>query len=156
MRLALIVLTVLAALVGGAVLGLAIKAILAPTGSLVAVVGSMVCAPVAPFLLLAALAAFADPQLAGFLFYQVPGSRHLTISIESRQACNVVGTVFLPNGTLDISADRPVADRSAYTIIVADELRVRGGPTLTLNTDYFATDVPVPVGVGPGGITIVR
>lgn len=97
-----------------------------------------------------------DPQLAGFLFYQVPGSRRLTISIESRQARNVVGTVYLPNGTLDISADRPVADRSAYTIIVADELRVRGGPTLTLNTDYFATDVPVPVGVGPGEITIVR
>lgn len=98
----------------------------------------------------------ADPQLAGFLFYQVPGSRRLTISIESRQARNVVGTVYLPNGSLEISSDRPVADYSAYTIIVADELRVSGGPTLTLNTDYFASDVPVPVGVGPSEVTIVE
>ena len=58
MRLALVILTVLAAVVSVVVIGLVIGAFLAPTGSLFAVVGSMVWAPFGPFLLLAALAAF--------------------------------------------------------------------------------------------------
>lgn len=59
MRLVLVIVTVLAGLVGVTVLGLVIGGSLGPTGSLYAVIGSMVWAPFGPFLLLAALVAFA-------------------------------------------------------------------------------------------------
>ncbi|WP_372922533.1 alpha/beta hydrolase [Roseovarius sp.] len=59
MRVALLIAAVLSALVGVTILGLVIGAFLAPTGGLPAVVGSVVWAPFGPFLLLAALGAFA-------------------------------------------------------------------------------------------------
>lgn len=64
--------TVLAALVGVAVLGLAFGAFLDPTGNLFGVIGSMVWAPFGPFLLLAALVAFAvgvAGRLGGLRFF---------------------------------------------------------------------------------------
>ncbi|MCP5073779.1 MAG: hypothetical protein GY947_10860, partial [Rhodobacteraceae bacterium] len=49
---------------------------------------------------------------------------------------------------LYIDADAPIADKSAYTAIIASRLELFAGPHLVLNTDYSATDVPVPEGVG--------
>ena len=40
------------------------------------------------------------------------------------------------------------------TIIVANALLLYGGPELVLNTNYTATPVPVPSGVGPKNATI--
>jgi hypothetical protein len=48
-----------------------------------------------------------------------------------------------------VDAKNPVADRSAYTIIVAKQVELFDGPNLYLNTDYSASDIPVPSGVGP-------
>jgi hypothetical protein len=72
-----------------------------------------------------------------------------TYRIISDNARNLLGTIYLPAGRLIIDAKNPVADRSAYTIIVAKQVELFDGPNLYLNTDYSATDVPVPVGVGP-------
>ena len=47
-----------------------------------------------------------------------------------------------------INANAPVADRSAYTAIIAGRLWLEEGPTLVLNADYAATSVPVPDGIG--------
>ena len=41
----------------------------------------------------------------------------------------------------------PIADRSAYTAIVARMMTLYGGPNLVLNTNYDITDVPVPDGI---------
>ena len=49
---------------------------------------------------------------------------------------------------------KPIADRSAYTVLVVKQLHLYSGPNLILNTDYSATDVPVPMGVGPSGAKI--
>jgi hypothetical protein len=43
----------------------------------------------------------------------------------------------------------PVADQSAYTVVVARQIRMEAGPDLVLNTNYGGTDIPVPDGVGP-------
>ena len=50
-----------------------------------------------------------------------------------------------------IDAKKPVADRSAYTVIVARRVELYDGPNLYLNTDYGSVDIPVPKGVGPNG-----
>lgn len=101
------------------------------------------------------LSAPKDGPMAGVLFFEdaaAPlGRPH---SILSNDARNLLGTFYLPKGTLFVSTISPVADQSAYTAIVARKLRFVGSPTLVLNTDYGLTDVPVPDGVGPVGVDI--
>ena len=57
----------------------------------------------------------------------------------------------MPQGGIIIDATKPIADKSAYTVLVVNQLQLFSGPNLVLNTDYSATDVPVPRGVGPYG-----
>lgn len=79
-----------------------------------------------------------------------PGSLPMrSYQISSNNAPTLLGTIYLPAGRLTIDAARPVADRSAYTVIVARQLQLSSGPTLYLNSDYESSDVPVPQGVGP-------
>ena len=68
----------------------------------------------------------------------------------------LLGTFYLSQGKLVIDADKPIADRSAYTIIVARQVQLFSGPNLVLNTDYGSTDIPVPAGVGPSGAALVK
>jgi len=69
--------------------------------------------------------------------------------IISDNARTMLGTIYLPAGRLIIDSSRPVADQSAYTVIVARQINLYEGPNLTLNANYGATSVPVPDGVGP-------
>ena len=91
--------------------------------------------------------------MAGLLVFEdrsVPNIVKHEISADN--ANTLLGTFYIPRGQLDVSALRPVADKSAYTIIVADRFTLGAGPTMVLNTDYAASDVPVPDGVGLNGI----
>jgi len=95
-----------------------------------------------------------DGDMAGFLFFAnrvlLTGSLNLRhFRISSDNARNLLGTIYLRDGQLDIDSNRPIADRSAYTVIVARRISVSAGPDLYLNTDYDGTDIPVPHGVGP-------
>ncbi len=54
-----------------------------------------------------------------------------------------------------IDASRPVADQSAYTVVVAQQVNLYEGPNLHLNANYDGTNVPVPAGVGPLGGRLV-
>ena len=72
-----------------------------------------------------------------------------TYRIISDNARTMLGTIYLPAGRLVIDADKPVADQSAYTVIVAAQLNLYEGPNLYLNANYEGTSVPVPKGVGP-------
>ncbi len=69
--------------------------------------------------------------------------------IISDNARTMLGTIYLPAGRLVVDAKKPVADQSAYTVIVAQQLNLYEGPNLVLNANYDATSVPVPKGVGP-------
>ena len=73
---------------------------------------------------------------------------HAILSDDARM---LLGTIYMPKGRLIIDATKPVADRSAYTVLVVQQLDLYEGPNLVLNTDYRATDVPIPEGVGPYG-----
>jgi Flp pilus assembly protein TadG len=75
--------------------------------------------------------------------------------IISNNARTMLGTIYLPSGRVVIDADRPVADQSAYTVLVARQVNLYEGPNLYLNANYEGTSVPVPKGVGPLGGRVV-
>jgi Flp pilus assembly protein TadG len=76
--------------------------------------------------------------------------------ILSNNAHTLLGTIYMPHGRLIVDADNAIADDSAYTVLVVQQLDLYDGPNLVLNSDYGASDVPVPAGVGPkGGATIL-
>lgn len=89
-------------------------------------------------------------SMAGILISEDrANSSNLVHSILSDDARTLLGTIYLPRGRLHVGANKPVADRSAYTIVVASRFTLSEGPTMVLNTNYYATDIPVPEGVGP-------
>jgi hypothetical protein len=91
-----------------------------------------------------------------------PGSPPMrTYRIVSDNARDLLGTIYLPAGRIIIDANKPVADLSSYTVIVARQVELFDGPNLYLNTNYAGSDVPVPSGVGPidgqgGGVSLVQ
>lgn len=68
--------------------------------------------------------------------------------IRSDNAARLVGTIYLPRNRLLIDGDKPIADQSEYTVIVAREFTLAEGPVVVLNTAYANSAVPVPEGVG--------
>jgi hypothetical protein len=95
-----------------------------------------------------------DGEMAGILIFDDRAGKYDKHKIFSNYARNLLGTIYLPNGALYIDAQRPIADQSAYTVIVARTIELYDGPNLVLNSDYGSTTVPVPKGVGPSGSTI--
>lgn len=93
-------------------------------------------------------------DMAGILVFDDRGGKSDKHRIYSNNARNLLGTIYMPNGALYIDAKKPIADRSAYTVIVARTVEIFDGPDLVLNSDYNATSVPVPKGVGPMGSTV--
>lgn len=87
--------------------------------------------------------------LAGILFFEDRDTVFRTYHhIQSNNARRLVGTMYFPNSKLRISANNPVADKSEYTVIVAKEFQLDNGPELVLKTDYGASPIPLPDGVG--------
>jgi hypothetical protein len=97
--------------------------------------------------------------MSGILLYEDRGAaakqQH---RISSDDAPLLLGTIYIPNGRLIVDANKPIAFKSAYTIIVAGTLELYSGPNLVMNTNYNASDVPVPLGVGVvgGGSVLVQ
>lgn len=98
-----------------------------------------------------------DGALAGLLFYEdrnAPvGQTH---RIGSDNARLLLGTVYLPKGTLIVDANKPVADQSAYTAIIVRKLMLMAGPNLVLNSDYGATSIPAPANLTEGKVSLVK
>lgn len=87
-------------------------------------------------------------EMAGLLVFegrsQPENGLHQILSDDAR---NLLGTIYLSRGRLHVDANSPIADRSAYTAIVARVMTLYGGPNLVLNTNYDSTDIPVPDGI---------
>jgi hypothetical protein len=103
------------------------------------------------------LVAPASGPMAGLLFFE---DRDLPVALNHRitsdDARVLLGTIYLPVGSLVIDAKKPVADQSAYTAIVAQSVQLRMGPNLVLNSDYEATNVPVPEGIAGSSQVILQ
>lgn len=89
-----------------------------------------------------------DGNMAGLLFFEDRtvklGRKHL---IKSPNVEELTGTVYLSRGDLVVDPNDTVAAGSAYTAIISHRLQLKEGPELILNSDYDATDVPVPEGI---------
>ena len=79
-----------------------------------------------------------------------------THKFESRNAPVMLGTVYMPQGTLQIGVQGGgggsgvgVGASSAWTIMVARQISITDQQTLVLNTNYSSTTVPPPAGLGP-------
>lgn len=87
--------------------------------------------------------------LAGIIIFQDRAMPEgVKYEIDCNDAAVLLGTIYLPTGTLLAQGDRPVAQNSAYTIVVARIIKLSAGPTMVLNSNYGLTDVPVPRGLG--------
>lgn len=101
------------------------------------------------------LTAPADGLMAGILFYDNPLSApDREFTIRSENAHRLLGTVYLPVSRLKIDSRSDVADQSAYTVIVASQIEIKGA-NLVVNSDYGGTDVPVPEGLGPNSSMVM-
>lgn len=98
------------------------------------------------------LAAPTSGSMAGILFMEdadMPLGQEYRISSED--ARKLLGTIYLPKGTFVVDSQHPVGAESAYTIVVANQIKLSRRPNLYLNSDYTSTPVPVPDGIGPIG-----
>jgi hypothetical protein len=95
------------------------------------------------------------PILGGALGRIGPSKSPREHKILSDNARTLLGTIYMPQGRLIIDASKPIADKSAYTVLVVRQIDLHAGPNLFLNSDYSATDVPVPKGVGPYGSNVM-
>lgn len=78
--------------------------------------------------------------------------------ITSDHVESLLGVLYVPEARLIIEGKSEVARDSAWTVIVARELQLKGSPSLIVNANYDAAAVPVPDGVGPrqGGAQLVQ
>jgi Flp pilus assembly protein TadG len=86
---------------------------------------------------------------AGLLLFQDPAMALTKYEISSMRASKLLGTIYLPNGHLIINANNKIAEASAFTVIVSRYFEVGATTQLYLNSNYSATTVPVPNGLGP-------
>jgi hypothetical protein len=79
-------------------------------------------------------------------------------SIFSDHADVLEGTIYIPNGKMEIGSSQPIARDANFTIVVAKEFALAPGPKMTidmqvaslqLNTNYHLSNIPVPNGLGP-------
>lgn len=72
-------------------------------------------------------------------------------TITSDNARKLLGTIYIPNAKLHVEGKNKVADQSAWTVVVAEAVKMDGSANLVINTNYAASSTPVPSGVGPRG-----
>ena len=94
----------------------------------------------------------ANDPMVGLVFWEdannAPAGSPATHKIWSDNAQNLHGTVYFPQGTLSIGGKANVGSVAAYTIIVAHNLSAFQSANIVLNTNYSASPIPVPTGVG--------
>ena len=84
---------------------------------------------------------------AGFLIVVERGAGG-EFKLWSNNVKRLLGTVYVPDGRLTVDGSATAAEESAWTVVVAKEVLLKGTANLVLNTNYTASSVPVPVGVG--------
>ena len=71
---------------------------------------------------------------------------------------SLLGVIYVPAAKLIVEGKADVARDSAWTVIVAEGIQMKGSPSLFINANYEVSDVPVPAGVGPrtGGSRLIQ
>ncbi len=71
---------------------------------------------------------------------------------------SLLGVIYVPSAKMIVEGKVDVARDSAWTVIVAEGIQLKGSPSLFINANYEVSDVPVPAGVGPrnGGSRLIQ
>ena len=85
--------------------------------------------------------------LAGFVLI---ADRNYTgsFTLQSDQITGLTGTIYAPTSTLAVQGSGKSGATSPWTVITAENITVNGGAQLVINSNYSASSVPVPSGVG--------
>jgi len=83
---------------------------------------------------------------AGVLFYQNPSDTSKAI-IDGNSSSYYQGGLYFPGAELDFGGTSLTNATAKYTIIVANDLKLNGTSTVTLNSDYSSL---------PGGVSIIE
>lgn len=87
--------------------------------------------------------------LAGMLFFQDradgTGTAH---RIAGTSQSHFEGVVYLPNGVLRLDSQGPINSGADFSVFIARVFEIGPGSTLVLNSDYAASSVPLPDGLG--------
>jgi Flp pilus assembly protein TadG len=69
--------------------------------------------------------------------------------ISATSAEKLEGVIYIPSATLTVQGtSNKVAQQSAWTVVVAQSIQLNGSADLVINSNYAASSVPVPQGVG--------
>lgn len=91
-------------------------------------------------------------DMAGILFWRSKTATGSGVfEVKSNFVDRLVGTIYLPKSEFYVSVTAEVAEASAYTAIIADQIWLVGKSRLVLNTDYALTPVPPPPGLARAG-----
>ncbi|MGI9351579.1 MAG: TadE/TadG family type IV pilus assembly protein [Rhizobiaceae bacterium] len=91
-------------------------------------------------------------KMSGILFFEARNSiADRDFVIRSMDAERFEGTVYLPRGRFVVDKASRVGQLSNWTAIIAKQIEIKKGPSLQINADYGASDIPVPNGIGPTG-----
>ena len=82
-------------------------------------------------------------DMAGMLIFQDRADSG-TNSIDSNAVAKLEGTIYMPSGVLSSDSNTNITGSSAFTIIIASQMVLDSNATLTFNTDYKDSDVPLP------------
>ena len=85
---------------------------------------------------------------AGILVYQDRNDKDGSIHLLNSDADSVfIGTIYVPNGRIKINSGTTLSGTAPYTNFIARTFEIDANSGIVLNTDYAATDVPVPAGL---------
>ena len=87
-----------------------------------------------------------DGPRAGVLIFQDRNSADGSVHIfNSNSDSRLVGTIYLPNGKFESNSNSTFGIDSAFTILIARTIEINSNARLIVNSDYAASDVPVPL-----------
>lgn len=90
---------------------------------------------------------------AGFVLATARGNT-ATFEISSSSARELLGAIYIPDAILMIDGKDKIADQSAWTVVVAKAIKMRGSPSLVINSNYAGSTIAPPDGVGPNATDV--
>jgi hypothetical protein len=85
---------------------------------------------------------------AGILIFEDRNAKlGRTFTIRSKNAEQMEGVIYLPNGKLFVDKASRVGQASNWSAIIAREIEIGDGPQIQINSDYGNSNVPVPEGI---------
>jgi hypothetical protein len=109
------------------------------------------------------LSAPKNGALAGMLIFEdrtVQLNQHH--QIKSRNAPNMLGTIYLSRGILNVGIQwggggkgQPVAQSSAWTVVIARQVKIQDDMQIVFNTNYASSPVHPPAGLSAANSSAV-